>query len=131
MLPDQPQEISEYETLVCELALNEDELARLDDLDSGTGAPPTRVVETKLLSGELSIVPAYQVAWYRAKKIRYREHLLAKLACFKRVKVDTYEFGIEAETKSAPTTKARRTNARRKGPSDGTNGKRKGAATQT
>jgi hypothetical protein len=99
------QEPDEFSRLVYLLAINEQMVNDLtEQYDSGTEAPPARVIESRLLPAHQGAVPPSAIAEYRAMLVRHGERLRSDIQQYKRVRMVQHDFdGPAAETE--PTAK--------------------------
>ena len=113
-VPIPPAEPDEFTRLHYDLAIGE-ELVNLlsNDYDSGTEAPPPKVIESSSLPMAARVVPLSSIAEFRAKLIRYNDQTRAQLNLFQRVKVETHEFGRDPAKPTAKATTTRRKRAKR------------------
>lgn len=101
---EQDREPDEYTRLVYLLAINEQMINDLtEQYDSGTDAPPVRVIEARQLPALQAVVPPSLIAEYRMLLLSYGDKLKGELQRYKRVRLVEHEFGKPSTPE--PTTK--------------------------
>lgn len=100
------KEPDEYKRLVWLLAVNEQVLTELtEQYDSGTDAPPAKLLSSPLLPKDDSIVPPTIITEYRQMLLRHSEKLRGDINQFKRIRVPTHDLS-EAPHAPGPRSKA-------------------------